>query len=76
MRVGATVVFLISKCTPRQHANSARWSRVHPCQLGHGLSDISRVLYDIMLKDMCQAHELDSQTTAECVTQDRSLDIN
>ena len=42
----------------------------------HGLSDISRVLYDIMLKDMCQARELDSQTTAECVTQDRSLAIN
>ena len=76
MHVGVIVVFLISKCTPRQHANSARWSRVHPCQLGHSLSDISRVLYDIMLKDMCQACELDSQTAAECVTQDRSLAIN
>ena len=76
MCVFTIVVFLISKCTPRQHANSARWSRVHPCQLGHGLGDISRVLYNIMLKDMCQARELDSQTTAECVTQDRSLAIN
>ncbi len=27
----------------------------------HGLSDISGFFYDIMLKDMCQARELDSQ---------------
>ena len=33
MCIGIIVVFL-SKCTPRQHANSARWSGVYPCQLG------------------------------------------
>ncbi len=42
----------------------------------HGLSDMSGFLCDNMLKDMCQARELDSQTTAECITQDRSLAIN
>ena len=60
MRVGAIVVFLISKCTPRQHANSSRWS-AYPCvNWEHSLSDMSFFL-DNMLKDMCQAHELDSQ---------------
>ncbi len=60
MRVG-TILVILSKCAPRQHANSTRWSGVYLCQLGTWPQSHKWVFYDNMLKDTCQAHELDSQ---------------
>ncbi len=42
MRIGKIVVFS-SKCTPRQLANSARWSEYTLVNWEHGLSDMSGV---------------------------------
>ena len=59
MHVGAIVVFLISKCTPRQHGNLLGGAEYTLVNWDHSLIDISQVFNDIRLKDMCQARELD-----------------